>query len=80
MTVPDTLAHVSADLTGVGSGPLRDAGLLCGLLIAVGYIAIVIGMASWTLARRSRWLSVYNIDLAQALIPQHIKSLARLVR
>ena len=34
MTVSDTLAHVSADLTGVGSGPLRDAGLLSGLLIA----------------------------------------------
>ena len=28
------LAHVSADLAGVGSGPLRDAALLSGLLIA----------------------------------------------
>ena len=28
------LAHVSADLHGVGSGPLRDAALLSGLLIA----------------------------------------------
>ena len=34
MTDTDTLAHVSADLSGVGSGPLRDAGLLSGLLIA----------------------------------------------
>ena len=34
MTEPDTLAHLSADLAGVGSGPLRDAGLLSGLLIA----------------------------------------------
>lgn len=34
MTEPDTLAHVSADLRGVGSGSLRDAGLLSGLLIA----------------------------------------------
>ena len=34
--VTDTtgLAHVSADLTGVGSGALRDAALLSGLLIA----------------------------------------------
>jgi hypothetical protein len=36
------------------------------LLIALGYLVIVIGMASWTLARRSRWLSVYNIELAEA--------------
>jgi len=28
------LAHVSADLNGVGSGALRDSGLLSGLLIA----------------------------------------------
>ena len=34
MTTAPQLAHVSADLTGVGSGPLRDAGLLSGLLIA----------------------------------------------
>jgi S-adenosylmethionine decarboxylase len=31
---PDTLAHISADLSGIGSGPLRDTGLLSGLLIA----------------------------------------------
>ena len=30
----DSLAHVSADLSGVGSGPLRDERLLSGLLIA----------------------------------------------
>jgi len=36
------------------------------LLISLGYLIIVIGLASWTLARRSRWLSVYNIDLAEA--------------
>ena len=29
-----SLAHVSADLLGVRSGPLRDVGLLSGLLIA----------------------------------------------
>ena len=34
MTAAPLLAHVSADLTGVGSGPLRDAALLSGLLIA----------------------------------------------
>jgi S-adenosylmethionine decarboxylase len=34
VTEPDNLAHASADLSGVGSGPLRDAGLLSGLLIA----------------------------------------------
>jgi S-adenosylmethionine decarboxylase len=34
VTEPDTLAHISADLAGVGSGPLRDARLLSGLLIA----------------------------------------------
>lgn len=34
VTEPDSLAHVSADLLGVGSGPLRDARLLSGLLIA----------------------------------------------
>lgn len=33
-TEPPSLAHVSADLTGVGSGALRDAALLSGLLIA----------------------------------------------
>lgn len=31
---PIPLAHVSADLLGVRSGPLRDAALLSGLLIA----------------------------------------------
>ena len=30
----DPLTHVTADLAGIGSGPLRDAGLLSGLLIA----------------------------------------------
>ena len=34
MTDQDKLAHASADLTGVGSGALRDAPLLSGLLIA----------------------------------------------
>jgi S-adenosylmethionine decarboxylase len=34
VTDSDTIAHVTADLAGVGSGPLRDAGLLSGLLIA----------------------------------------------
>ena len=34
MTEHDTFAHVVADLGGVGSGALRDAGLLSGLLIA----------------------------------------------
>lgn len=34
MTELGTLAHVCADLTGVSSGPLRDAALLSGLLIA----------------------------------------------
>ena len=34
MTDADALAHVSADLAGVASGSLRDAGLLSGLLIA----------------------------------------------
>ena len=34
MTDSAPLAHVSADLLGVRSGPLRDAALLSGLLIA----------------------------------------------
>ena len=34
MTEAKTLAHASADLAGVGSGALRDAALLSGLLIA----------------------------------------------
>ena len=34
VTESDKLAHVTADLTGIGSGPLRDAPLLSGLLIA----------------------------------------------
>ena len=34
MTDKHTLAHVSADLLGVGSGALRDSSLLSGLLIA----------------------------------------------
>ena len=34
MKEPACIAHLSADLTGVASGFLRDAGLLSGLLIA----------------------------------------------
>ena len=34
MTDPGAFSHVVADLTGVGSGALRDAPLLSGLLIA----------------------------------------------
>ncbi|MEP6989611.1 MAG: S-adenosylmethionine decarboxylase [bacterium] len=34
MTDAPVIAHVSADLSGVGSGALRDASLLSGLLIA----------------------------------------------
>lgn len=34
MTAAPQLVHVSADLTGIGTGPLRDAALLSGLLIA----------------------------------------------
>jgi S-adenosylmethionine decarboxylase len=34
MSEAETLAHASADLAGVGSGALRDAALLSGLLIA----------------------------------------------
>lgn len=34
MSNPDGVVHVSAELTGVGSGALRDAPLLSGLLIA----------------------------------------------
>ena len=34
MTEHHTLAHLSADLSGVGSGALRDSALLSGLLIA----------------------------------------------
>jgi S-adenosylmethionine/arginine decarboxylase-like enzyme len=34
MNAPDTIAHVSADLAGIASGPLRDERLLSGLLIA----------------------------------------------
>jgi S-adenosylmethionine decarboxylase len=34
MSERDVLVHVSADLSGVPSGPLRDAKLLSGLLIA----------------------------------------------
>ena len=34
VTAFDPLTHVSADLSGVASGPLRDAPLLSGLLIA----------------------------------------------
>jgi S-adenosylmethionine decarboxylase len=34
MSEAETLAHTSADLAGIGSGPLRDASLLSGLLIA----------------------------------------------
>ena len=34
MTEPASISHLVADLTGVGSGALRDAPLLSGLLIA----------------------------------------------
>ena len=34
MSEPECISHVSADLSGVGSGPLRDERLLSGLLIA----------------------------------------------
>jgi len=36
------------------------------LMIGSGYFFIVAGLASLTLARRARWLSVYNIELAEA--------------
>jgi S-adenosylmethionine/arginine decarboxylase-like enzyme len=36
---PDTLTHVTADMAGIGSGPLRDAALLSGLLIAAASAA-----------------------------------------
>jgi S-adenosylmethionine/arginine decarboxylase-like enzyme len=39
VTALDTIAHVSADLSGVGSGPLRDQHLLSGLLIAAASAA-----------------------------------------
>jgi len=39
LTEPAPLAHVSADLAGVGSGALRDAPLLSGLLIAAASAA-----------------------------------------
>ena len=39
MSDPEPLAHVSADLRGVGSGALRDAPLLSGLLIAAASAA-----------------------------------------
>ena len=39
MTEHAPLAHVSADLVGVGSGALRDAPLLSGLLIAAASAA-----------------------------------------
>jgi S-adenosylmethionine decarboxylase len=35
----EPLAHVSADLAGIGSGPLRDSALLTGLLIAAASAA-----------------------------------------
>lgn len=35
----DTLTHVTADMAGIGSGPLRDASLLSGLLIAAASAA-----------------------------------------
>ena len=35
----DTITHLTADLAGIGSGPLRDAGLLSGLLIAAASAA-----------------------------------------
>ena len=34
MTEPAAIVHVRADLTGVGSGMLRDSSLMSGLLIA----------------------------------------------
>lgn len=34
MSEPETISHVSADLSGVSSGALRDERLLSGLLIA----------------------------------------------
>lgn len=34
MSGPDAVVHVSADLSGIASGPLRDERLLSGLLIA----------------------------------------------
>ena len=36
------------------------------LLVAVGYVLLVVGTASLTLTNRSRWLSVYNVDAANA--------------
>ncbi len=46
MTEKHTLAHVSADLAGVGSGALRDSSLLSGLLIAAVSAAGLSAVAS----------------------------------
>ena len=46
MTEKQTLAHVSADLTGIGSGALRDSSLLSGLLIAAAGAAGLSAVAS----------------------------------
>jgi len=39
MTEPGRFSHLTADLTGVGSGALRDAPMLSGLLIAAASAA-----------------------------------------
>ena len=40
------------------------------LMIGSGYLLIVAGLASLTLARRARWISVYNIELADHETPE----------
>lgn len=46
MTVAPPLVHVTADLTGVGSGSLRDAALLSGLLIAAAGAAGLVSLGA----------------------------------
>jgi S-adenosylmethionine/arginine decarboxylase-like enzyme len=46
VTEKHTLAHVSADLSGVGSGALRDSALLSGLLIAAAGAAGLSALAT----------------------------------
>ncbi len=36
------------------------------LLVAIGYLLLIIGTAALTLTNRSRWLSIYNLDAANA--------------
>ena len=60
----DTRFVMRGNFDHLGEGLSRSSAAW--LFVAVGYLALVIGAAALTLANRTRWLSVYNVEVGTA--------------